>query len=62
MRNRPICATQAKPWWNTVIVLRAGMVALPSTSPARYTARKPEPWRLSAAPNARAAAAIEATG
>ena len=35
VRNRPICATHASPWWKTVIVLRAGICALPSTSPAR---------------------------
>ena len=62
MRKSPICATHASPWWKTVIVLRAGIVALPSTRPARYTARNPEPCRLSAPPKATAAAAIDATG
>ena len=52
VRKSPICATHASPWWKTVIVLRAGIVALPSTRPARYTARNPEPCRLSAPPKA----------
>ena len=61
-RNSAICATQARPWWNTVTVRLAGIRAEPSTSPATYTARKPEPCKASAAPKAIAAVASEATG
>ena len=57
-----ICAIHASPVVEGEIVRRAGIGAVPSASPARYTARKPEPCSVSAAPNAIAAVAIEATG
>ena len=40
----------------------AGMRAEPSASPAMYTARKPDPCSVSAAPKAIAAVASVATG
>ena len=35
VRNIAICATHARPWWNTVTVCLAGMRPEPSISPAR---------------------------
>ena len=35
IRKRPSCATQARPSWKVTIVRRAGVDAVPSTSPAR---------------------------
>jgi hypothetical protein len=49
-RNIASWATQARPSWNVAMVWRAGIADEPSVSPARYTARKPEPCSTSAAP------------
>ena len=43
-------ATHARPSWNVMIVRRAGEVALPITTPAMNTARKPVPCSVSAPP------------
>ena len=62
MRNITIWATHASPWWKTVTVCFAGMRPEPSTSPARYAARKPEPCSVAAPPNASPAVESVATG
>ena len=62
VRNIASCATQARPSWNAVTVRLAGRLAEPIARPARYTARKPEPPSVSAAPKASAAVASDATG
>ena len=62
VKKTAIWLTQASASWKSATVRRAGSCTLPSTRPVRYTARKPEPCRTSAAPNEMPAAAIEATG
>jgi hypothetical protein len=50
VRKRPSCATHASPSWKVTIVRLAGDEAVPSTRPARKTARNPEPCSDCAAP------------